>query len=582
MKRICFLILVTLLLFCSCDTSKVNITDESSVQDEISFDQSDNMFTDKDNDSEYNESSSVRITLNNDSIECDSSDVKINGKTVTITKENTYIITGNLDDGMIIVNADKNAKPKIVFAGVSINSNSSAPIYIKEADKVFITLATNTENTLSNSGVFIAIDENDIDSVVFSKQDLTFNGSGKLFISSPTGHGIVSKDDLVFTGGVYNITSAYHAIDANDSVRITNSTFTLDAGKDGIHSENNDDSSLGFVFISGGDFNIESEGDGISASSDLQIISGNFDILTGGGRINASRPSSDGWGEPGGRPGGPGGRPGGRSSTENTVAEDSSTSIKAIKASNNLLVEGGTFTIDSADDSVHSNSCIIINGGTFDISAGDDAFHADEILSINNGSINITDSYEGLEALNIIISGGTIRIISADDGINAAGGNDSSGMGGMRPGGDRFGASNGSIVISGGTIYMNASGDGIDANGTLEISGGHITVCGPTKGDTAVLDYDKTAVITGGTFVGTGASMMAQTISSSNQGVIALSVGNQKAGTLVTVTDKQGNELITVEPVLSFQIVIISTPEIKKGDEYTVNVGTLSDIFQAE
>lgn len=582
MKRICFLILVTLLLFCSCDTSKVNITDESSVQDEISFDQSDNMFTDKDNDSEYNESSSVRITLNNDSIECDSSDVKINGKTVTITKENTYIITGNLDDGMIIVNADKNAKPKIVFAGVSINSNSSAPIYIKEADKVFITLATNTENTLSNSGVFIAIDENDIDSVVFSKQDLTFNGSGKLFISSPTGHGIVSKDDLVFTGGVYNITSAYHAIDANDSVRITNSTFKLDAGKDGIHSENNDDSSLGFVFISGGDFNIESEGDGISASSDLQIISGNFDILTGGGSINASRPSSDGWGEPGGRPGGPGGRPGGRSSTENTVAEDSSTSIKAIKASNNLLVEGGTFTIDSADDSVHSNSCIIINGGTFDISAGDDAFHADEILSINNGSINITDSYEGLEALNIIISGGTIRIISADDGINAAGGNDSSGMGGMRPGGDRFGASNGSIVISGGTIYMNASGDGIDANGTLEISGGHITVCGPTKGDTAVLDYDKTAVITGGTFVGTGASMMAQTISSSNQGVIALSVGNQKAGTLVTVTDKQGNELITVEPVLSFQIVIISTPEIKKGDEYTVTVGTLSDIFQAE
>ncbi|MBR6776112.1 MAG: carbohydrate-binding domain-containing protein, partial [Clostridia bacterium] len=538
------------------------------------------MFTDRDGNTEYEEDESVSVLLNGDSIQCSSSSVKIDGTTVTVLKEGTYVFSGALDDGMIIVNTAETAKPQLVFDGVNINSSSSAALYVLEADKVFITLAENSENTLSNGGEFIAIDENNIDAVVFSKQDITFNGNGNLTVTSPAGHGIVSKDDLVFTGGIYNITSASHGIDANDSVRVSDSSFTVDSGKDGIHAENNDDATLGFVYISSGSFNIESEGDGISASSNMQIVSGNFNILTGGGSVNASRPSSDGWGEPGGRPDRPGGRPGGRSAE---TSSEESTSIKGLKSVGGMLIEGGTFKLNTADDSVHSNLSVTGHGGTFDISAGDDAFHADEALTVNTGTINITDSYEGLEALNVTVNGGDINVVASDDGINAAGGTDSSGMGGMRPGGDMFGGANskGSIVISGGNIYINASGDGIDANGTLTITGGHVTVCGPTKGDTAVLDYDKTATISGGTFIGTGSSMMAQTISSSNQGVIALSVGNQSAGTKITVTDTDGNVILSYEPKLSFAIFIISTPDIVKGKEYSVTVGSQTGEFKA-
>ena len=160
------------------------------------------------------------------------------------------------------------------------------------------------------------------------------------------------------------------------------------------------------------------------------------------------------------------------------------------------------------------------------------------------------------------------------------------GFGGGGPGGRprtaTGGTSDGSIIISGGTIYINASGDGIDANGSLAISGGHTTVCGPISGDTAVLDYDNRASITGGTFIGTGSYMMAQSFSESGQGVIAISVRNQSAGTLITLTDSDGNTVFDLEPMLPFAIVILSSPDMIKGEEYTITVGSASGTFTAQ
>ena len=141
--------------------------------------------------------------------------------------------------------------------------------------------------------------------------------------------------------------------------------------------------------------------------------------------------------------------------------------------------------------------------------------------------------------------------------------------------------SNGSVKISGGTLYIRSSGDGIDANGTLEISGGHITVVGPTQGDTATLDYDSSAVITGGTFIGTGASGMAQTFSDSSQGVIAVSVGNRSAGTAITLKDAAGDVLISCQPELSFAVVILSCPQLQKGQSYNLSVGSDSAEIEA-
>lgn len=601
---------------------------ETSPQEETGSVQTDeDMFTERDQDGTYDEDSCVRIQLEGSSAAADSDSVQISGNTVTITEEAAYIISGELEDGMIIVDAPDTAKIQLVLDGADIASAASAPLYILEADKVFVTLAEGSENTLSNGGTYTAIDDNNIDAVIFSKQDLTLNGSGALKVNSPGGNGITSKDDLVITGGTYNITALSHGLEANDSIRITGETkLTIEAGKDGIHAENDEDDSLGFVYISKGDFHITAEGDGISAGAYMQIKDGQFQLQTGGGSANGTQTGNEAWGrgtggegfgERGPRGGGPrremteedtegdrpernmqkGGRPDGRvpaddaapsqEQPEETAAEETSTSMKGLKAGGDMIILGGSFTIDSADDAVHSNSSITVNGGNFEIASGDDAFHGDDTLTITAGTINITESYEGLEALHVYVEGGDITLAARDDGLNAAGGTDSSGAAGERggmAGGRRGGmsSSNGSITIAGGNLYINAYGDGIDANGTITITGGYTVVDGPVQGDTSILDYDTSAVITGGTFIGTGSAHMTQNFSQWEQGVIWAEVGEPAEGTSVTVTDQDGNTIVSAEPKESFQLVIVSSPDLSSGETYTLTAGSVSTEAEAE
>lgn len=600
MKRILSIFLVMLLvlsLFTACGTKEQNEsttenTTEGATNDIDNISNSD-MFTERDNRTDYDESMAVTINLNGTTATASSDSVKISGSKVTITEEATYVVSGELTDGMLIVNAPDTAKLQLVFNGVNIKSETSAALYILEADKVFLTLADGSTNTIENGGNFTAIDDNNIDGALFSKQDLTMNGTGSLTVTSPAGHGIVCKDDLVITGGKYVVNSASHGLDANDSVRIASSDLTIDAGKDAIHCENTDDTSLGFIYIASGNIKAEAEGDGISAGAYMQIEDGTIDLLVGGGSENGEKQSSDNFGGFMGS-----GRPGGRhpNDIQSTTAdtEEDSTSMKGLKATGNLSISGGKITVNSADDSVHSDKSVAINGGTFTIASGDDAIHAEETLTVTAGDFNISECYEGLEALHIDVRGGNIKLKASDDGLNAAGGTDQSGTTGGRdgmfggghggPGGGRGGMSansDGSIKISGGTLYINSSGDGLDANGTLEISGGHTTVVGPTQGDTATLDYDISGIITGGTFIGTGASGMAQTFSDSKQGVIALTVGNQSAGTEILLKDKNGNTIIDYTPELNFAVVILSSPDIKSGEKYDITVGSTSGEFEA-
>lgn len=602
---------------------------QTSQNSDTDFSQSDDdMFTERDLDGSYDESGSVSIQLNGDTVSASSDSVKISDSTVTITEEAVYIISGTLEDGMIIVDADDSAKIQLVLDGAQITSSSSAPLYILEADKVFVTLAENSENTLENGGSFTAIDDSNIDAAVYSRQDLTLNGSGSLTVSSPAGHGIVSNDDLALTGGTYTVTSSSHGLKANDSIRVTgNTSITASAGKDGFHAENDEDTSLGFIYFSGGSVNVEAEGDGISAGSYMQITDGSFDILAGGGSENAAKESSDSWGDfKGGRGGGQfhgdGGQPRNMTppdsslpdgaeppdadtalhrnmaapvsppadqepisdSSQTDTEDDSSTSMKGLKVSSDLMISGGTFTINSADDSVHSNTSIALKGGSFEIASGDDAFHADDSLTVSDSSVNVTESYEGMEALHLSIQGGDITLISDDDGLNAAGGTDASGVTGGRDamfGQGGMASSDGTITISGGTIDITASGDGIDANGSLEISGGNITVTGPTQGDTATLDYDTSAVITGGTFIGTGGAAMAESFSDSEQGVAAITLEEQSAGTEITLTDKDGAVIFTHSPLLPFSVVILSSPDLVSGETYTLTAGSVSEDITA-
>ena len=507
---------------------------DSSGQTDFSQTDAD-MFTDRDYETDYDESSSVHIELNGSTAEADSDSVQISGSTITITEEATYIISGTLDDGMIIVDAPDTAKLQLVFDGADINSETSAPLYIPEADKVFVTLAEGTENTLSNGGTYTAIDDSNIDSAIFSRQDLPLNGSGNAASESSDSWGQWGDGAPGGRGGA-----------GGDGMRGT------DPGSAGEgESEETPDQST--------------PDQGASGSGESAEALAFTESLT----ASDSDASAD-------------------------TEDDSSTSMKGIKSDGDMMISGGSFTIDSADDSVHTNSSVTVSGGTFEIASGDAAFHGEDTLTISGGTINITESYEGLEALFVNIQDGDITIVSTDDGLNAAGGTDSSGTTGGRdgmfgggggmggePGGGMSSSSGGSIEISGGTLYINASGDGIDANGSLAISGGYTVVAGPTQGDTATLDYDTTAEITGGTFIGTGASGMAQTFSDSEQGVIAVSVGEQSAGTGITLTDKSGNEILSYTPELSFAVVILSSPDITSGETYTITVGEASGEFEA-
>ena len=185
------------------------------------------MFSDSDYEVGYDENSDTVITLNGATAQASSDTVSVSGSAVTISGAGTYILSGTLTDGMIIVKAKNTDTVHLVLKGVSVNSSTSAAVYIAQAEKVFITLAPDSVNTLSNGGKFTAIDDNNIDAAVFSKDDLTLNGQGTLTVKSPAGHGIVSKDELAVTGGNYVITSLSHGLCGKDSVRISNGTFDI-------------------------------------------------------------------------------------------------------------------------------------------------------------------------------------------------------------------------------------------------------------------------------------------------------------------------------------------------------------------
>ena len=554
MKYIAVITLILMLLVTGCQ-KKEDTPD--AAESNTGVDVSD-MFTEGDLDTDYDDA--VTIELDGDSAKASSDTVKIEDGSVIITEEAIYRISGSYN-GMITVNAGEKDKPQLVFDSVDITSDTSAALYILEADKVVVTLEG--DNTLTNGGSFEAIDDNNIDAAVFSKQDLTFNGTGTLKVDSPVGHGIVCKDDLVFAGGVYTVNSASHGIDANDSLRITDSAFTVDSGKDALRAENSYDTTLGFVYIEGGSFTLDAEGDGISAGAYVQIDGGEFDITTGGGSGNASQQTSGGWG----------GYMGGYF---NDTATEDSTSIKGIKASADIIINGGSYKIDSADDAVHSNLNITVNDGDFDISCGDDGFHADETLIMNAGTVDIKECYEGLEAFEVTVKDADISVYASDDGINAAGGNDESGYGGYR-GGDMFGGgmdNGGVITIEGGKLYLNASGDALDSNGELYIKGGEVIVSGPTQGDTAIVDFATEGIISGGTFIGTGGNAMNECFDSdSTQGVIMVSASGS-ADTQITLTDSEGNTLIERTSDQSFSCIILSCSEITEGGVYTLTVGS--------
>ena len=491
----------------------------------------------------------VNITLNGDSAEADGGGVTVDGGTVTVTGEGAYVLSGALN-GMIVVDCDEGAKVQLVLSGASVTSESSAALYVKEADKVFVTLAEGTENTLANGGTFTDIDGKAVDAAVYSTTDLTVNGSGALTVVSPAGHGIVSKDDLAVAGGVISVTAAKRGLSGKDSVRIADGAVAVSAGTDGIHAENSNKADKGFVYIGGGVLQVVSSGgDGISASSWVQVDGGTVTVTCSGASAQKVSDEMGGRGGFGGR-GGWGGF-GGRENRE--AASGDEASVKGIKADSALWITGGTVTVTSNSDALHSNGSLTVTGGEVTLNAGDDGLHADDALEISGGAVTVADSYEAIEAGNALtLSGGTVSVRSSDDGLNLSG--------------------SGTLTVSDGRVTVVAGNDAMDSNGTIRVTGGELylyTASGMPM--TGAIDTDRGAYIGGGTVLAIDAGS-GLSFNSGDQAHASVRLSGGE-GTDVTVTEGGGTVLVSWTAPGAFSYVVFSAPTMAEGETYTVTAG---------
>lgn len=294
---------------------------------------------------------------------------------ITITQAGVYVISGSASNVTITVEAADDAKVQIVLNGVSLTNNDSPAIYVKSADKVFVTTASGTSNTLSVTGTFTADGDTNTDAVIFSKDDLTLNGQGALTINSAD-NGITCKDDLVITGGTYNVTSTGDSFEANDSISICGGTFAIKSSKDAFHCENDEDDTVGAVYISDGTFTITAADDGIQGTTATEIDGGTFKITSAEG-IEGTYVQING-------------------GTIDISASDDGINAAAKSTAYGIVIEINdgdiTITMGSGDtDAVDANGSIYVNGGTMNITASS-AFDYDVSGQLNGGTVIVNGS----------------------------------------------------------------------------------------------------------------------------------------------------------------------------------------------
>lgn len=524
-----------------------------------------------DEDSSWNSSEASNIILDGNSITADGTGATVSGSKVTISSAGTYCISGTLTDGQIIVNTEDKEAVRLILNGVDITCSNSAPIYVSSAKKAVIVLADSTENTITDGASYVLEDteSDEPNAAIFSKGDLTINGNGSLTVNANYKNAIASKDELKIMSGDITVNSAADGIKGRDFVAIKNGTITVNSKSDGIQSNNDEDAEKGFVSIEGGTINITAEMDAIQAETSVLISDGNMTLSSGGGSVNGVQKTEE---QPGMR-----GSPDDSSTSDSSTADSTSDSIstKGIKAVVDITIDGGTININSADDSIHSNGSLSINGGTITASSGDDGIHSDATLTINGGDINLTKSYEGIESAVITVNDGNLHIVASDDGVNVAGGNDSSSTNG-RPGQNNFEASSTNyLYINGGYITVDASGDGLDSNGSIKMTNGTVLVSGPTNSGNGALDYNGSFQMTGGFLAAAGSSGMAQApgTSSTQYSVMANFSSALPAGTMVHIETADGQDILSFTPTKEYQTVVLCSPQLTKGSTYNIYSG---------
>lgn len=492
----------------------------------------------------------VKITADKNEFSIEGNGASAENGVLRITNAGTYLLSGKAEEARIIIDSPDDKAVRLVFNDFSISNSTYSPVYAQSADKVIITLAKGTINSINDSSSAAAEgDQDSPDAALLCRCDLSINGEGKLYVVSDNKEGIASRDDLKIISGNIAVKSADDGIKGKDLVAVRSGDIFIESSGDGIKSTNDKDDRKGSIIIESGKIDIVSDGDGIQSEKALVIMGGEISVQAGGGYENGREHYDNMFG-------GRGGFGGQAQQTEEK------TGSKGIKSGRELLIDSGLININSSDDAVHANTDIIINGGDIAASSGDDGINAENEVTVNGGNIVISNSYEGIESKIITINNGTVCLKSSDDGMNAA----SDDMSGQMK-----------ITINGGYVYVDANGDGLDSNGNIEINDGYTIVSGPVDNFNGPLDCgdrNNTITVNGGILAAFGSSGMFEIPDESSKiNSIAVSNLNAQPGTLCSLSDTGGNVIFAFTCSKTAQAAVISSPDIKTGEQYVFYTG---------
>lgn len=474
---------------------------------------------------------------------------------ITVEAGGSYVVRGALTDGQLRVESNDSETVRLVLDGITIHSESTAPLFIKKSAKTIVTLAANSQNVLSDSENAVYEDETDQEpsGALFSKSDLTINGDGALTVTAAFNDGIVSRDGLKIAGGAVSVTAADDAVMGRDYVLVGGGVWKLDAAGDGIKSTNDAGDGVGYIRVEGGSITVVSDKDGVQAQTALDISGGKLDITAGGGSSQgtANQNNDFGWGY---------------------QSTDTESVGKGLKAGGDIAIAGGNMAVNAADDAVHSNANITITGGEISAAAGDDGVHADTSVTVSGGTLIVTRSYEALEAGTITLEDGNLSLTASDDGVNASLG--TTGSTGDPGGGNPFASDDSAFIINGGTLYVDAGGDGLDSNGVITMNGGTVTVCGPSNSGNGTFDFGSAFNIRGGTLIGVGSLGMAEDPTSNTQNSIVWSGCSLQSGDAFTVTSADGTVVASITSARTAQWAYVTSPDLAEGETYTLTDGS--------
>lgn len=584
--------------------SPVDDSAQDAIEEEAALpaDGMDFSYSDRDLDASYDESSATAIALSDEGVSIAGSGASVQDGLTVIESAGTYVVSGSLSDGAIQVAAGEQDKVRLVFDGVDIHCEDGPAVSVLSADTCFITLADASSSSLSDGASYtLAEGEDEPNATLYSKADLTLNGTGSLAIAGSYRHAVCSKDDLVIAGGSYRLSSAEDALRGKDCVKIADGEFSIDAGGDAVVSTNDEDADRGFVSIDGGSFSLTAGDDGIQAARYVRLAGGTFDMQ---------------------------------------AADD------AVHSDVDALVGGGTFSIAAGDDAFHAEESIAVQEATVDVSSCYEGIEGAQVY-LQGGDVRIVADDDAVNAASPDASQDDVAeqeeapgqegavpgregavpgqegAVSGQDaampdqgeqappsampadgrngewsGPDGSGGQGAADAGagdlsqgiadrpaqpnadasGAAPQADAAGGGAGMgdascvIEITDGYYVLESGGDTLDSNGSIAFGGGVVLAQSAMGTSDFALDYDIEATVDGGVLIALGGTGMAQSLTSGSQ-AFAMANVEGSAGETISVVDANNEVLASFTAQRDFAAAVVSASGMVEGSTYRIVVG---------